>query len=77
VLLRVSDDHADSLVAHLADQGFPARHLGGGEVDVLFPGSPSLFPLAAELDEWVARTGGEARVRIEPPQGGRLAAAAA
>lgn len=54
--IRVSDAAAaPALLEHLAAQGFPARYVGRDELDVLFPGSPSLFAAAAELDLWRAR----------------------
>lgn len=54
--LRVSDAEATAdLERHLADQGFPARMIAKGELDVLFPGSPSIFAPAVELDLWRAR----------------------
>lgn len=50
--VTVSPHLVASLISHLADQGFPAKHAGGGTLDVLFPGSPAIFPAAAELDLW-------------------------
>jgi hypothetical protein len=65
VRLRVDPTHAPSLVAHLADQGFPAERVRDDEVDVLFPGSAWIFDSAAELDEWRARIGSDAPVDVD------------
>jgi hypothetical protein len=55
VRVRLSDASATAaLLEHLALQGFPSTYLRRDEIDVLFPGSPSLFALAAELDLWRA-----------------------
>jgi hypothetical protein len=53
--IRVSDAAATlALREHLALQGFPSTYVGPDELEVLFPGSPTLFASAAELDLWSA-----------------------
>ena len=56
--IRLPADLVDSLAAHLGRQGFPAAHIGAGELEVLFPGSAGIFAAAAELDLWEADEGG-------------------
>jgi len=71
VVIRVEQSHVESLRLHLEAQGFPATHIGGDRLDVLFPASPTLFATAAELDEWSARTGAPAVVcdgATKPPR---------
>jgi hypothetical protein len=63
MLLEVDSRHLQSLAAHLAAQGFPAKRVGLDLLDVLFPASPSAFAAAVELDDWLARIG-EAAVRL-------------
>jgi len=71
VRLRIDTRFAESLRRHLCLSGFPATQLdaaqaGVAQIDVLFPGSPVIFPAAAELDLWEAREpGGSATLRIE------------
>lgn len=55
--LRIHPQHEESLASHLAAQGFPPTPLGGGVLEVLFPGSPAIFAAAADLDLWQARGG--------------------
>lgn len=55
--LQVSPRYEATLVAHLAEQGFPAVRAGQGELRVLFPGPPSIFAAAAELDLCEAKGG--------------------
>jgi hypothetical protein len=57
MVIRVEPAHAESLSSHLAGQGFPARCIGAGELEVLFPAAPALLAAAAELDDWSSRTG--------------------
>jgi hypothetical protein len=53
--IRVSDAAAAlPLREHLALQGFPSTYVSADELEVLFPGSPTLFASAAELDLWSA-----------------------
>ena len=56
--LRIDPDFAESLRRHLCETGFPAIHVDPGQLDVLFPGSPGIFPAAAELDLWEMREPG-------------------
>jgi hypothetical protein len=55
--LQIPPRHEATLAAHLAEQGFPAVRAGAGELRVLFPGSPTIFAAAAELDLCEARGG--------------------
>ena len=57
MLLHVSRKHIESLLAHLAAQGFPAKRVGENGVEVLFPAPSPLFKAAAELEDWLARAG--------------------
>jgi hypothetical protein len=53
--VRVSEPTATSdLKAHLVEQGFPASEVTEDELDVLFPGRPTIFAPAVELDLWRA-----------------------
>jgi hypothetical protein len=53
--LQVSDARATAgLIAHLADQGFPATRVAHGVIEVLFPAEATAFAAAAELDLWTA-----------------------
>ena len=64
--VRVDPEFAESLRRHLCLSGFPATQVDPGQVDVLFPGSPQIFPAAAELDLWELREpGGTATLEIE------------
>jgi hypothetical protein len=55
--LNVDPEYEQSLVSHLAAQGFPATRTKRGELEVLFPGPAAIFAAAAELDLWEARCG--------------------
>jgi hypothetical protein len=51
--VQVSDaETAPDLHEHLTRQGFPASLRQSGELTVLFPGRPSIFAPAVELDLW-------------------------
>jgi hypothetical protein len=64
--LRVTDVRAlPALTAHLVLQGFPARAIGDGMIEVLFPAEPSALPAAAELDVWSAANGGATVVPVQ------------
>ncbi|HET7045480.1 MAG TPA: hypothetical protein VFI37_11575 [Gaiellaceae bacterium] len=64
--LRIDPSFAESLRRHLCLAGFPATQVDPGQIDVLFPGSPGIFPAAVELDLWEAREpGGAATLQIE------------
>jgi hypothetical protein len=47
-------------------QGFPPTTTGEGELEVVFPGSASIFAAAAELDLWEARGGCAIDLIIDP-----------
>ena len=53
--IRIDPGYAESLRRHLCATGFPAIHVDPGQLDVLFPGCPGIFPAAAELDLWEYR----------------------
>jgi hypothetical protein len=55
--LQVPLRHQATLAAHLVEQGFPPVRASDGELCVLFPGSPTIFAAAAELDLCEARGG--------------------
>ena len=64
--LRIDPSYAESLRRHLCATGFPAIHVDPGQLDVLFPGSPGIFPAAAELDLWeYDEPGGSETLTIE------------
>jgi hypothetical protein len=65
MVIQVDGKHVDSLLAHLAAQGFPATRLGEDRMEVLFPAAPECFPAAVELDDWLAQSGADAVVRVE------------
>jgi hypothetical protein len=66
VRLQVSDARATpGLIAHLAQQGFPAIRVEHDVVDVLFPAEPNALPAAAELDLWAAANIGVAVRELE------------
>jgi hypothetical protein len=64
--LIIHPKEADSLLCHLDEQGFSPARVGAGELEVLFPGEPSIFPAAADLDLWQARGGCVASLVIRP-----------
>jgi hypothetical protein len=63
--IKVDGKHVESLLAHLATQGFPATRLGEDTLEVLFPASPACFAAAVELDDWLAKSGADAGLRVE------------
>lgn len=69
LVLSIHPTHADSLASHVADQGFPVTRTTDGELHVLFPGSPTIFAAAVELDLWEARGGCASGLVIEKGQG--------
>jgi hypothetical protein len=64
MVIQVDGNHVESLLAHLEAQGFPATRLDDGRMEVLFPAAPECFPAAVELDDWLARSGTDAVVRV-------------
>jgi hypothetical protein len=77
VRLHIHPGQQRSLASHLAAQGFPPTTTSEGELDVLFPGSASIFAAAVELDLWEARAGCACRLVIDPltaPRGRALGA---
>jgi hypothetical protein len=62
MLLRVDRSYLESLLSHLAEEGFPASPVDDNGLQVLFPASPALFRAAAELDDWTARVGANVTV---------------
>jgi hypothetical protein len=65
MMIHVDREHVESLISHLAAQGFPASRVGEDGLDVLFPASPPLLATAAQLADWEARTGATAALRFD------------
>ena len=73
--IRLSDAAATgALLEHLTLQGFPSTCVEPDELDVLFPGSPTIFAYAAELDVWGAK---HADVTLAYPLSPRIVLASA